>query len=173
MLQLRYMFIFLLALMTACSNNSGSQAAEDDTAAMETPYEIKDNDRIIENGMGDADRDKIYRHADVDVKPIYGHACKTSADPWECTMNTVEIFIQDNINWPHDVIKQNEDGYEEISFVVTTEGDIQHVEHIVSKDKPCPGCQEAAMEVVKKMDDWEAGQKDGKPVAVQLTVPIQ
>lgn len=168
----KYVILSVLSLFfIACTNDQGS-TADDDAQTMETPYEIKGNDKIASKGL-EGDKIKVYRHSDVDQKPVYGPACETSEDPWECTMNTVEIFIQDNINWPHEVIKERQDGYEEISFVVTSDGGIDQVEHIVSKDQPCPGCQEAALEVVSKLDDWKAGIKDGQPVAVQLTVPIR
>lgn len=120
-----------------------------------------------------SNKKEVYEHTEVDVKPMFSDKCLNQEDPWACTVSEVTQFVQQNIEWPEKALGQNQEGVEEVTFVVLQDGSLARVKHVVSKDRPCDGCQQAAVDVVGKMDEWIPGEKDGEKVAVRLTLPIR
>ncbi|MDX1684845.1 MAG: energy transducer TonB [Saprospiraceae bacterium] len=173
-------FITMLILIisgTSCQNSSdGSHEKGDpmEEQSVENPYDMKDNidaDEMISDD--DEGQMKIYEPSEVDIKPVYSDVCLEVKDEWECTVNSVNRFVQDNINWPKEVIQRNQEGYEEISFVVRPDGELSDIQHIESKKEPCKGCEEAVIEVVEKLEPWKPAEKNGQKVAVRMTLPVQ
>lgn len=78
-------------------------------------------------------------------------------------------YIKINLKYPDFGKEERAEGKVLVSFVVDKKGkvvDVKAKNHIDSK------LEKEAVRVVKGMPNWEAGVQDGKPVNVQMTLPI-
>ena len=78
-------------------------------------------------------------------------------------------FLQANLKYPEDAIKQNVGGRVLVMFVVEPDGSLSNVE--VAR-KVFPSLDAEAIRVVKTMPKWKPGKEKGKPVRVNFTLPI-
>ena len=78
-------------------------------------------------------------------------------------------FLQANLKYPEDAIKQNVGGRVLVMFVVEPDGSLSNVG--VAR-KVFPSLDAEAIRVVKTMPKWKPGKEKGKPVRVNFTLPI-
>ena len=78
-------------------------------------------------------------------------------------------FLQTNIKYPKDAIKQEVGGRVMVMFVVETDGSISNVR--VAR-KVFPSLDEEAVRVVKAMPKWKPGKEKGRLVRVNYTLPV-
>ena len=78
-------------------------------------------------------------------------------------------FLQTNIKYPKDAIKQDVGGKVMVMFVVETDGSISNVR--VAR-KVFPSLDEEAVRVVKTMPKWKPGKEKGRLVRVNYTLPV-
>ena len=78
-------------------------------------------------------------------------------------------FLQTNIKYPKDAIKQDVGGKVMVMFVVETDGSISNVR--VAR-KVFPSLDEEAVRVVKAMPKWKPGKEKGRLVRVNYTLPV-
>ncbi len=78
-------------------------------------------------------------------------------------------FLQTNIKYPEDAIKQDVGGRVMVMFVVETNGSISNVR--VAR-KVFPSLDKEAVRVVKAMPKWKPGKEKGRPVRVNYTLPV-
>ena len=78
-------------------------------------------------------------------------------------------FLQTNIKYPEDAIKQDVGGRVMVMFVVETDGSISNVR--VAR-KVFPSLDKEAVRVVKAMPKWKPGKEKGRPVRVNFTLPV-
>lgn len=79
-------------------------------------------------------------------------------------------YINTNLKYPVEAVKENVQGRVVLRFVVTKTGDIRDVTVLRSLDARC---DEEAMRVVREMPTWTPGKQNGKAVDVFYTIPIQ
>ncbi|MGA0556233.1 TonB family protein [Larkinella sp. VNQ87] len=78
-------------------------------------------------------------------------------------------YLSDNIQYPPAASRANVSGRVFVSFVVNTDGSIQHVQILKGIGF---GTDEEAVRVVQAMPRWKPGTQDGKPVRVRYNLPI-
>lgn len=78
-------------------------------------------------------------------------------------------FLQINLKYPKDAIKQQVGGRVMVMFVVETDGTLSNVR--VAK-KVFPSLDSEAVRVVKTMPKWKPGKEKGRPVRVNFTLPV-
>ena len=78
-------------------------------------------------------------------------------------------FLQTNIKYPKDAIKQEVGGRVMVMFVVETDGSLSNVR--VAR-KVFPSLDAEAVRVVKSMPKWKPGKEKGRLVRVNFTMPI-
>jgi len=90
---------------------------------------------------------------------------------YEGTYQTkVKTFISQHLLWPDSEIDCEGTVY--IQFIVEPDSTISNINIVRGLDS-CKGFNEEAIRVVKLMDKWKPGKKDGESVRVQLTVPVK
>ena len=78
-------------------------------------------------------------------------------------------YLQQNVKYPEDAVKQKIEGRVIATFVVETDGSINNVEVV----KPAfPSLDAEAVRVLSAMPKWTPGMQSGKAVSVKYTVPI-
>jgi protein TonB len=79
-------------------------------------------------------------------------------------------FMNTYVTYPEDAKKAKIKGTVYVSFVVRQDGTVQDVE--VSKGLS-PSCDREALTSISIMPKWKAGRQGGKPVNVQMMVPVR
>ena len=78
-------------------------------------------------------------------------------------------YIMENIKYPKQAMKERIQGRVTVRFIVEKDGSISNVRPIHSVHTLL---DKEAVRVVKSMPKWSPGKQHGKPVRVQLIVPI-
>jgi len=78
-------------------------------------------------------------------------------------------YISDNVNYPEECKKNKTQGKVFVSYIVDKNGKVSDAKIERSVD---PLIDKEALRVVNSLEKWKPGTKDGKPVNVQLTLPI-
>ena len=78
-------------------------------------------------------------------------------------------FINANLVYPQEAIDAGIEGWVFVGFVVEKDGSVSSIKLLRGIGY---GCDEAAMEVVRKMPKWKPATQRGKPVRVQYQFPL-
>ena len=78
-------------------------------------------------------------------------------------------YIMENMKYPEQAMKKGIQGRVAVSFIVEKDGSISNVRPIHSVHTLL---DKEAVRVAKSMPKWSPGKQHGKPVRVQLIVPI-
>ena len=84
-------------------------------------------------------------------------------------MSAMIDFLQTNLKYPEDAIKQKVGGRVMVMFVVETDGSLSNVR--VAR-KVFPSLDAEAVRVVKAMPKWKPGKEKDRPVRVNFTLPV-
>jgi len=84
-------------------------------------------------------------------------------------MTAMIKYLQTNLKYPEDAIRQKLGGRVMVQFVVETDGTISNVR--VAKTV-FPSLDAEAVRVVKAMPKWKPGIENGRTVRVNFTLPI-
>ncbi|MCB0662485.1 MAG: energy transducer TonB [Saprospiraceae bacterium] len=123
--------------------------------------------RMVKN-MPDA-----YNTTEVDKAPVFGKDCNTAEDPQKCTNEAIQSYFFDVISYPEEAKENHQEGYYNVTFTLDENGKVGEDFRVVTKDAPCDGCAEAAVTAIAEMPAWQPAIKDGKPVTVELTIPVR
>lgn len=78
-------------------------------------------------------------------------------------------FFVDNVKYPKKAKEEGIQGKVFVNFIVDKDGKVKDVS---IKQSVNPELDAEAMRVVKMMPNWTPGEKDGKAVAVEITLPV-
>jgi|GEM_PF-5299477 len=85
--------------------------------------------------------------------------------------NTALIsYVNNEMNYPKDCMKNKIDGRVSLNFLVTSQGDIRNV--IIVRSSGNRQLDNEALRIVKQMPKWNPGKQDGKAVPVSYALPI-
>ncbi len=79
-------------------------------------------------------------------------------------------YISSTLVYPETAFEAGKEGRVVVSFVVDAKGKVTQVKVLRSFDEDC---SKEALRVVKAMPAWTPGERNGKPVNVEMTLPIQ
>ena len=79
-------------------------------------------------------------------------------------------FIQENIKYPKEALKNNISGTVFITFIIEKDGKITNVKALRGIGG---GCDEEAIRVISMMPNWKPGTQRGQAVRVQFNMPIK
>lgn len=78
-------------------------------------------------------------------------------------------YVGNNIKYPTTALRENVSGRVFVQFIVGTSGEIENVKIVKGIGY---GCDEEAIRIVKNSPNWKPGKQRGKPVKVQMVLPI-
>ncbi|MFV0419489.1 MAG: energy transducer TonB [Dysgonomonas sp.] len=81
----------------------------------------------------------------------------------------LDEYIRINLKYPKRAIQMNIEGRVVFNLSVSSEGDITKIELFKGVYSEC---NEEGYYLIKRMPKWTPGLKDGKPVAMQVMIPI-
>jgi TonB family protein len=79
-------------------------------------------------------------------------------------------YITEQTHYPEQAREKKTEGRVFISFIIERDGNVSHAK--VSRGIG-NGCDEAALQVIRKMPKWTPGTSHGKPVRVQINLPVK
>lgn len=79
-------------------------------------------------------------------------------------------FIKEHLEYPLDALKQGIEGRTILEFVVWKDSTISDIKVLKGFNATC---DQAAIDIIKKMPKWNPGMQDGKPVNSKYVLPIQ
>jgi protein TonB len=79
-------------------------------------------------------------------------------------------YLSDNIKYPSIARETGITGIVYVTFVIEPAGSVSS---IVVLRGVAGGCTEEAVRVVSEMPDWTPGKQRGKPVRVQMNLPVK
>lgn len=175
------LLVFLMAsafFVTSCnSDNKSTEEDTKDTVEESTNNETDNNNynnNSEETAMPEAASATVYNITQVDSPPLFDAECRNADNPAKCSEDKILAFIKKNAQFPKAAANKGQEGLEQVIFVVQKDGSLANVKYVASSDKKsCDGCQQAAVDVIGKMTTWVPAQKDGNPVAVQMTIPVR
>lgn len=87
--------------------------------------------------------------------------------------DSMNRFIQRNLQYPEYAKDNNIEGTVYASFVVEKDGKVTDVKILRSIKPTCIACDSEVIRVIKKMPNWKPGKSNGKLVRVQYTLPVK
>jgi len=115
------------------------------------------------------------RMSDFDKAPVFTKACAVVENAMACTNDALQDFMKSSrLEYPAEALNNRQEGLEYVTFILTETGTFEGRPTVLSKDNPCAGCAEKAVEIVKQTENlWQPAIYKGKPVKVKLTIPVR
>lgn len=109
---------------------------------------------------------------DPDEMPTF-EGCEGESDAdqkQQCTLQHLFAYVSKNMKYPEAAHAEGKEGMAVVSFTIAEDGQVTLV-NLVSD--PGSGMGDEAVRVVKGMPKWNPGMKEGKPVAVEMKLPVK
>ena len=78
-------------------------------------------------------------------------------------------FLQENLKYPTEALKNGMEGVVVVRFVVTVEGYASNIELVRGFD---PACDKAVIRAIRLLEKWKPGMVDGKEEPMYMRLPI-
>ncbi|HEX5112017.1 MAG TPA: TonB family protein [Saprospiraceae bacterium] len=111
---------------------------------------------------------------EITEQPVFPGCEKVNAmEKVDCSQKKMFEYVAQHLQYPEDMKANKTEGKVYVKFVITEKGDVADVE--VQKSLT-PSADRAALDIVngmnKNVGKWTPGSKDGKPVAMDMVLPI-
>ena len=123
----------------------------------------------------DRSSDKVFGESSVDRVPLFSESCITEEETEDCSNNAITAYLSEHLEYSPSAIEKGQDGLEQLYFVLNEQGIIESniKVKVISRDNPCIGCTEAAIEATKNMLTWQPAMKNGFAVKAKIILPIR
>lgn len=111
-----------------------------------------------QNGNAVQGKDAEYAFEQLEVKPEYPNGNEGLGK-----------YLSENIKYPKKALKNGVSGKVFVQFVIDKTGKVTNVVAVRGVEK---SLDKEAVRVIKSMPKWKPGMKDGQPVKVKYTIPI-
>lgn len=111
-----------------------------------------------QNGNAVQGKDAEYAFEQLEVKPEYPNGNEG-----------LGRYLSENIKYPKKALKNGVSGKVFVQFVIDKTGKVTNVVAVRGVEK---SLDKEAVRVIKSMPKWKPGMKDGQPVKVKYTIPI-
>lgn len=115
---------------------------------------------------------KIYEK--VDQMPVFGN-CEglTGQEQMDCSNKNLLNFIFEHVKYPKAAMEAKQEGLALTKFIVDPQGRVTNIQLIEEKTTEHAALNEAALETIRQLPGFTPGQHNGKPVYVQMVMPIK
>lgn len=167
-------------LLFACEDAEAQQDIEQ--TAKEAMGEVEYFERVDTITLFDPDtyekqvsivKNRIYEK--VAQMPVLG-PCDSSLEGKEleaCSNQNLFNFIYENVKYPKEALEASQEGLALTKFVVNANGKVTNVQLIKEKTTEHAALNEAALQTVRTLPDFQPGMHEGKAVSVQIVLPIK
>jgi hypothetical protein len=96
----------------------------------------------------------MVRVSEFDRPPIFDRSCLTVDDQFACSNEKLQAYLEGQTSmYPESAKLLDQEGLEYVTFSIDSNGKFDGNIKVVSKEKPCYGCADAAAEIVAGMED--------------------
>ena len=151
----------LVALYTGVFAQSEPAYVVRDTVVVFDPVTFTETVTVIQK--------EVYQ--DVDRPPVFG-ACTdmTGEELGKCSFYNLVQYFSAHLRYPEAAKKAGVEGTVMVRFVVSSDGE---VENIFITEGVSPDCDKEVERLMQDMPTWQPGEVDGKPVNVELVLPVK
>ncbi|MEZ4985995.1 MAG: M56 family metallopeptidase [Saprospiraceae bacterium] len=169
-------FVWLVA---ACSNQTEkqeiTQAVE---AATQEPDFYQRVDTIITFDPDTFEESVRVVKTDIFTKanqmPVFGDCPQTNDEErMQCSQQNLFQFIAENLEYPKEAAAQKQEGTAFVKFIVYADGKVDNYPQLLDKTTEHTLLNESATRVIRMLPDFQPGMQDGKPVNVEMVLPIK
>lgn len=79
-------------------------------------------------------------------------------------------YLEEQVMYSGAAQRRKVEGVVEVSFIVEIDGRVSHIELVKKAD---PALNRAVLTAINRMPQWTPGKKDGQPIPVKVTLPVQ
>jgi TonB family protein len=141
-------------------------------------YGVKGQDGVIE--ITTIKNDSLLKSKMSDVK-VTGYGSDKKADKDVMTIveelpefpggeNGMIRWLSENVKYPGEAVKAGITGMVKVSFIVSSRGEVINA-HVSEPGNSLLDAE--AIRVISNMPDWKPGSQSGKPVDVEIVVPVE
>ncbi len=115
---------------------------------------------------------EITEQPEVEQMPYFpgcGHLANGSPEKRNCSNQSIVKYIANNLEFPPSATTSGIEGTVYAAFEINENGLVSHAFLLKGIDE---ACEKEALRVIRSMPRWEPAVNDGKPVKVQLHIPI-
>jgi TonB family protein len=134
---------------------------------MHSPFAVEKNDNVPVPEQVPVNPDSLLQ---FDLKNVFSYAEVMPEFPGG--QQAMYQFLSSNIIYPETEKEAGVYGNVYVSFVVDVSGKVKNVK-LVKGVKGGPGLDKEALRVFNMMPDWKPGLMNGRPVNVQMTIPVK
>lgn len=110
-------------------------------------------------------------YSQVEKMPVFGPCGDLDGEALSsCSFNNLLNYIGGQLKYPEDARQNGVDGMVLASFVVFADG---HVGDVKIKKSLTATCDAEVERIILSMPAWTPGEKEGKPVNVEFTLPVK
>lgn len=109
----------------------------------------------------------------VEQMPVFGDCPQADAAERErCSQANLLAFLSANVRYPADAKAQNQEGTVIVKFIIGTNGLVSPYMQMLDKPAPYHLLADEARRVIRLFPPFQPGMQDGKPVNVEMVLPI-
>lgn len=113
--------------------------------------------------------DSIFQEAEI--MPVFGACVGLEGEALsKCSFDNLIGYLGSQLRYPEEAKAAKVEGQVVVSFVVLASGQVDQVKIIKSL---APSCDAEVERLVREMPVWQPGETNGKPVNVELKLPVQ
>jgi TonB family protein len=159
-----------LGLLLAFSNRSAIAASFPELSTLLVPPGIEEKSAAAPTGTATVEA-PVLSGGDPDEMPVFAGCENESAEARKaCSDQKMLEFVYNRLRYPEKAREAGIVGTVVARFTVSATGEVTGLESL--KDIG-GGCGEEVLRVLHEMPRWTPGTKEGKPVAVTLTLPVR
>ena len=123
---------------------------------------------VFSQAVSAQEKDSIQQKKEV-VERELGFIMVEEMPEYKTGVEDMQVFIKQHLEYPQQAVDSGIEGRVFVQFVVETDGSLTEFEVLRGIGY---GCDEAAVEVLKKMPNWKPAHLRGKAVRVKYMLPI-
>ena len=114
------------------------------------------------------EKDSIQQKKEVEEQEL-GFVIVEEMPEYTTGVEDMLVFIKQHLEYPQQAVDSGIEGRVFVQFIVETDGSLTGFEVLRGIGS---GCDEAAVEVLKKMPNWKPARQRGKAVRVKYMFPV-
>lgn len=116
-------------------------------------------------------RDSMYEISERTRPPLYHENCLSAVNPEQCSNEAVIDWMQYAVERPRVPAALQNKLMHYVAFTVDEKGKADGIK-IIAATQACTPCVAATEEAIAGMHSWIPALRDGKPVKVQVVLPV-
>ena len=175
---LKYLLLLPVGALVflACDDSGEKEAMAEvaDVVEFNPAFQMVDTIIMFDPESGEESRSIVRSDVfeKVEEMPVFGTCGNATAEErFNCSTKNLMQFVYENVKYPEAAERAGEEGMAVVKFVVDSSGEVLSAS--IAKSSESASIDAEALRVAKELPAFQPGMIDGKPVNVQLALPIR